>query len=72
MGFWAVMNPVLFDKPKILRRIGIQLKDAREARDEHAQDERSVIDAVQSNTQLLNELLVELSDVRTLVNMHDQ
>jgi len=61
-------EPILFNKSKILRRIDIQLKDVREARDEHAQDERSVIDAVQSNTQLLNKLLVELADVRTLVN----
>ena len=48
--------------------IGIPLKDVRQARDEHAHDERSVIDAVQSNTQLLNELLMELADVRTLVD----
>lgn len=44
------------------------MKDVRQARDEHAHDERSVIDAVQSNTHLLNELLVELADVRTLVD----
>ncbi len=42
------------------------MKDVRQARNEHAHEERSVIDAVQSNTHLLNELLAELADVRTL------
>lgn len=43
------------------------MNDSRQVRDEHALDDRSVIKAVRSNTDLLHALLEELTNVRTLV-----
>lgn len=43
------------------------MNDSRQARDEHALGDRSVIEAVRSNTDLLHALMTELSNVRTLV-----
>jgi hypothetical protein len=47
------------------------LNDSRQVRDEHALDDRSVIQAVRSNTDLLHALLAELTNVRTLVEPAD-
>ena len=44
------------------------MNESRQVRDEHPLDDRSVIEAVHSNTDLLNALLAELADVRSLVH----
>lgn len=47
------------------------MNDSRQVRDEHALDDRSVIKAVRSNTDLLHALLEELTTVRTIVEPGD-